>query len=576
MGKVKMSISCAAGRLGSRKKYKIVHIPRITKYTYVIVVNPGLVPATGLIARGRCAKIDAFQMPGDAQATWQKRFSGDYAVLKRAGSASVAFQDRFILIFGGRHQRKYNLECHSYDTLTGALHSLSKGPPQDHTRRCHHTATLVGDVVWCVGGNTADTVVTTDVVWCFNLSTREWRQPRLTGDLALLRRTAHGACIHPLDPGCILIFGGYGHSPPPPPATVTTTKQQQQQPDWLSDLVVIDTRTKTVKPITPGGHSHAPLPCAYHTFTAIADGLCVALFGRTSQYKLLSTRQCISIYDTKSNAWLDVGATSNPKRPQPVARSSHRACASGDGKGVVVFGGAPAVQDTHTTTTSETASRLADLHELRITVIGGGSGGGDDKQKKRVSLEWWAYDRHAPKGAWPPERAAHIQERIGRNIFVVAGYRKMYGGTEGGGGGEKKGKYCQDVWAAQLTTPTAVTATLPTDCAGVGGVGGGKGDEAVAVAVPGDVRTPVSAITWKNARSPWAVAVKQQLQQQKLEDIIEEVSMEERANKRQRRKSIEQQQQQLQQYLDTTAKGYPRSRSPPPARLRPSSSPPPS
>lgn len=44
----------------------------------------------------------------------------------------------------------------------------------------------------------------------FNPATRSWRQAELRGDVHLLKRTAHGACTHPLRPGSILMMGGYG------------------------------------------------------------------------------------------------------------------------------------------------------------------------------------------------------------------------------------------------------------------------------------------------------------------------------------------------------------------------------
>ena len=72
----------------------------------------------------------------------------------------------------------------------------------------YQSATLVGDEVWVCGGADIDSV-STDVL-AFSPATHTFRQPRLRGNLALLRRTAHGACVHPLRPHCLLLFGGYG------------------------------------------------------------------------------------------------------------------------------------------------------------------------------------------------------------------------------------------------------------------------------------------------------------------------------------------------------------------------------
>lgn len=47
-------------------------------------------------------------------------------------------------------------------------------------------------------------------VLVFNPATRTWRQAEVQGEVHLLKRTAHGACIHPLRPRSILLMGGYG------------------------------------------------------------------------------------------------------------------------------------------------------------------------------------------------------------------------------------------------------------------------------------------------------------------------------------------------------------------------------
>jgi hypothetical protein len=72
----------------------------------------------------------------------------------------------------------------------------------------YHTATPVGGEVWVLGGSGADEVQGTALA--FDPRTRRWRTPQLRGDVALLRRTAHGECAHPGRPGCLLLQGGYG------------------------------------------------------------------------------------------------------------------------------------------------------------------------------------------------------------------------------------------------------------------------------------------------------------------------------------------------------------------------------
>lgn len=77
----------------------------------------------------------------------------------------------------------------------------------------------------------ADTVLGGALV--YNPTTRTVREPRLVGDVLLLRRTAHGACLHPLRPDCILLVGGYG-------GEVDAATQEYR---YLNDLVEINTRT---------------------------------------------------------------------------------------------------------------------------------------------------------------------------------------------------------------------------------------------------------------------------------------------------------------------------------------------
>ena len=76
--------------------------------------------------------------------------------------------------------------------------------------RSYHSTTLVGGEVWLCGGSDAEAVVADALA--FNPATRCWRKPQLRGDASLLRRTAHGACAHPVRPDCLLLQGGYGGS----------------------------------------------------------------------------------------------------------------------------------------------------------------------------------------------------------------------------------------------------------------------------------------------------------------------------------------------------------------------------
>jgi hypothetical protein len=95
--------------------------------------------------------------------------------LGRAGAASVVYNDH-ILIVGGRKNEELCLDVLSYDTATASLKCLSKGCPMGRPR-AYASATLLGDVVWVVGGGGANDIMPDAL--CFNVLTREWVKPRL-------------------------------------------------------------------------------------------------------------------------------------------------------------------------------------------------------------------------------------------------------------------------------------------------------------------------------------------------------------------------------------------------------------
>lgn len=112
---------------------------------------------------------------------WDKRLDGDHAALRRAGCASVAWKDRFVLIFGGREAATFFLDCWSFDTSSGALQLLSNDKTlacRPSNPRANHTATLVDDVIWIIGGADNETIF--GDVWCFHVKSRTWIHPKLT------------------------------------------------------------------------------------------------------------------------------------------------------------------------------------------------------------------------------------------------------------------------------------------------------------------------------------------------------------------------------------------------------------
>ena len=110
----------------------------------------------------------------------------DHTALRRAGCASVAWKDRYILIFGGREKDRFYNDCWEYDTLNKTITSLTGMNAQSlvHVHvpeprpRAHHTATLVGDVVYLVGGSGKGGIV--DDVWCFHIKTSSWDKAQLS------------------------------------------------------------------------------------------------------------------------------------------------------------------------------------------------------------------------------------------------------------------------------------------------------------------------------------------------------------------------------------------------------------
>ncbi|KAL4539588.1 hypothetical protein Ndes2526A_g02616 [Nannochloris sp. 'desiccata'] len=228
---------------------------------------------------------------------WERRVNSELSAIQRAGCASVTYKDRFALILGGRFHDTFFLDCWTYDTTSGAINELSSGP-KNCNPRAYHTATLTDGVVWIIGGSDDDTIHSYDAVWCFEVKTRVWTQPKLKGNLTLLHRTAHGACLHPTMPGCILLFGGYGTVELQPNA-----KDLSIEPKWLSDLVLVNTRTNIVESVTYRGK--APISRAYHSFSAVGN-LCVALYGRTLNKSLVSAKKSIAVYDAQAGTWLEI------------------------------------------------------------------------------------------------------------------------------------------------------------------------------------------------------------------------------------------------------------------------------
>lgn len=99
-----------------------------------------------------------------------------HTALCRAGCSSAIYKDRHILVFGGRENDIFFLDCWSFDLQNSKLHCLSPGDERAEVR-AYHTVTLIDDTAWVIGGTGDDG--NTCHTWCFNVKTRVWKAPTL-------------------------------------------------------------------------------------------------------------------------------------------------------------------------------------------------------------------------------------------------------------------------------------------------------------------------------------------------------------------------------------------------------------
>jgi len=406
---------------------------------------------------------------------WERRVNSELSAIQRAGCASVIYKDRFALILGGRFHDTFYLDCWTYDTTSGAINGLSSGP-KNCNPRAYHTATLIDGVIWIIGGSDDNTIHSDDPVWCFDVKTRVWTQPKLKGNLSLLHRTAHGACLNPIVPWCILLFGGYGTVQLQPKAT------DSSEPKWLSDLVSVNTRTNKVESVSYRGK--APIPRAYHSFSAVGT-LCVAIFGRTENKSLVSAKKSVAVYDAQAGTWLDI-SEKDIKGVIPQVRSSHRACSvvvGGNNDGVLVFGGAPALA-------SKKIDRLADMHYLKIITApvhaNTRKSKGSSVSNSKYQFEWincgdGAELSEGTDDTWPIGRGAHAQEFINGKLCLFGGYCSHE-------------KYCTDVWEGLVVVEGQQPATTAARA------GARTAPKLVAVCNDPSAAAVEAAPKWKSAR----------------------------------------------------------------------------
>ena len=97
--------------------------------------------------------------------------------LLRAGCGSCSYNDRSIILIGGKRDNVCFKDCWMYDVSSQLLELLSEGPTE-FSGRHHHSVTLVHDTVWVIGGINVSDVL--GDCWCFHVSSRKWNKPELT------------------------------------------------------------------------------------------------------------------------------------------------------------------------------------------------------------------------------------------------------------------------------------------------------------------------------------------------------------------------------------------------------------
>ncbi|KAL4425699.1 hypothetical protein ABPG75_009715 [Micractinium tetrahymenae] len=299
--------------------------------------------------------------------------------LERAGHAMATVtidglgsggRSAFLLVFGGRRGNTLFSDVLAFDVARHEWSVWCERWPS--APRSYHTATVVNGEVWLCGGGNSSQVLPDVLV--FNPADRSWRQAELRGDVHLLKRTAHGACIHPLRPSSILMMGGYGG-----PADDLR---------YLNDLVEIDTVAGTVRAVQCIGSP--PELRAYHAFVACGSR-CYCVAGRMHDNRLVKGKQIVVVWDANTSKWIVPGMVEGELPP----RSSHRMAAVPGG--MLAFGGAV-----------DRGAKSAELHLLT------GQG----------RLSWRACQLGAT-GPVPAARGAHAMEIVGGRLYVVGGYGEV-------------------------------------------------------------------------------------------------------------------------------------------------------
>eukprot|EP00879_Flechtneria_rotunda_P006879 GHRR01007224.1.p1 GENE.GHRR01007224.1~~GHRR01007224.1.p1 ORF type:complete len:794 (+),score=327.13 GHRR01007224.1:497-2878(+) len=266
--------------------------------------------------------------------------------------------------------------------------------------RANHTATLIGNSIWFIGGSDADDVL--GDVFYLDLTTRTWHKALIEDPHKLLLRCAHAAEVHPRRPSTIILMGGYGH--------VSTGVPEQQPYNMNNDVLLLHTDGRQVELVTMFS-SCPPAPRAYHSMSIIGDR--AYIFGGRNIEGVIQDNSLLCVYDTLQNCWL---LPSNVSGNAPCPRSSHRAVAF-DSR-VIMYGGAGEDRGRK--------ERMNDVYSLCL--LQGGQ-----------QLCWSPCDSPAPCANMPPGRSAHTMSLIGETLYVICGYA-----------GATWKKYARDCWKLKL------------------------------------------------------------------------------------------------------------------------------
>eukprot|EP00241_Pyramimonas_parkeae_P011682 CAMPEP_0114240174 /NCGR_PEP_ID=MMETSP0058-20121206/8897_1 /TAXON_ID=36894 /ORGANISM="Pyramimonas parkeae, CCMP726" /LENGTH=216 /DNA_ID=CAMNT_0001352493 /DNA_START=98 /DNA_END=745 /DNA_ORIENTATION=- len=178
----------------------------------------------------------------------------------RAGHSATQTDARSIYVIGGRTASVSGRDFYYDDTLrldirTKRWERLCKSGP--FSARANHTATLIGEELWLIGGHNLEEVM--HDVHVLDLVTLTWKEVThcIAGNLALLRRVAHQAVQHPADPHTILIYGGYS------PAN----QQDDAAGGFVSAPAALNTRSRVLLELNPTGVP--PAARGYHTMIVV-------------------------------------------------------------------------------------------------------------------------------------------------------------------------------------------------------------------------------------------------------------------------------------------------------------------